>query len=330
MEEIDAQAWSEWLSHHPQAHILQTSEWGHLKSEFGWEPHFLTDQQCGAMVLLRKLPLGFHIAYIPKGPIGQNYETIYPAIDRLCSSKRVIFLKVEPDAWEGELEDAASLEKFAPIESKPIQSHRTVVIPLDGDENTWLKRMKQKTRYNIRLAEKNGVRVVESADVDAFSAIMSVTGERDGFGVHASAYYRRAYDLFSQGGQCAMLLAYYEDKPLAGLMVFKRGNRAWYLFGGSTNEERQRMPAYLIQWKAMRWAARNGCTEYDLWGAPDYDETYLEANFQERSDGLWGVYRFKRGFGGQVRRSYGARDRVYLHSIYRVYQWLMQRRQSPM
>ena len=81
------------------------------------------------------------------------------------------------------------------------------------------------------------------------------------------------------------------------------------------------MPAYLLQWEAMRWARSRGCTEYDLWGVPDEDEAVLEANFESRRDGLWGVYRFKRGFGGQLRRTVGAWDRVYIPALYTVYRW---------
>ncbi len=86
------------------------------------------------------------------------------------------------------------------------------------------------------------------------------------------------------------------------------------------------MPTYLLQWEGMRWAARQGCQEYDLWGIPDVDEVELERQFAGRSDGLWGVYRFKRGFGGQVVRSPGAWDRVYQPVLYRLYRWWMKRR----
>lgn len=81
------------------------------------------------------------------------------------------------------------------------------------------------------------------------------------------------------------------------------------------------MPAYALQWEAMRWARGRGCTEYDLWGVPDRSEAELEAAFSERSDGLWGVYRFKRGFGGELKRTVGAADRVYSRLLYRLYQW---------
>jgi lipid II:glycine glycyltransferase (peptidoglycan interpeptide bridge formation enzyme) len=120
-----------------------------------------------------------------------------------------------------------------------------------------------------------------------------------------------------------LLVAEYDGKPLAALMVFARGRHAWYIYGASNNEERNLMPTYLLQWEAMRWARSKGAEEYDLWGVPDKDEETLEANFTERNDGLWGVYRFKRGFGGELKRAAQALDRVYNPFLYKLYLWRM-------
>ena len=100
-------------------------------------------------------------------------------------------------------------------------------------------------------------------------------------------------------------------------MLFTEGKRGYYLYGASSNEERNRMPNYLAQWTAMKLSKEAGCTEYDLWGIPDEDEETLEAQFQERHDGLWQVYRFKRGFGGQVLRTMGSFDYVYSPLLYK-------------
>jgi lipid II:glycine glycyltransferase (peptidoglycan interpeptide bridge formation enzyme) len=185
--------------------------------------------------------------------------------------------------------------------------------------------MKQKCRYNIRLAAKKGVTVHPWEDIESFHRMMLATGERDVFGVHSLAYYRRAYELFHPTGMAELLVAEYEGKPLAALMVFGLGKRAWYFYGASADEARNLMPTYLLQWEAMRWAKRGGCESYDLWGVPDEDEATLEASFETRHDGLWGVYRFKRGFGGELRRAAGALDRVYNPLLYRLYQWRMGR-----
>jgi lipid II:glycine glycyltransferase (peptidoglycan interpeptide bridge formation enzyme) len=109
-------------------------------------------------------------------------------------------------------------------------------------------------------------------------------------------------------------------------MAFAQGKRAWYLYGASSNLHREVMAPYLLQWEAIRWARGRGCVEYDLWGIPDAGEDELEAHFADRQDGLWGVYRFKRGFGGRVWRSVGTWDRVYNPRLYRLYRFLIARR----
>jgi lipid II:glycine glycyltransferase (peptidoglycan interpeptide bridge formation enzyme) len=148
---------------------------------------------------------------------------------------------------------------------------------------------------------------------------MISTGNRDVFGIHSKTYYETVYNSFIEDRQVALLLAFYQGIPLAGLMVFRSGSRAWYFYGASNEQERNRMPTYLLQYEAMKWAKRMGCTQYDLWGIPDEDEDVLEEGFSNRSDGLWGVYRFKRGFGGIIKRHSTAYDRVYMPLLYKIY-----------
>jgi lipid II:glycine glycyltransferase (peptidoglycan interpeptide bridge formation enzyme) len=124
-----------------------------------------------------------------------------------------------------------------------------------------------------------------------------------------------------------LLVAEFEGKPLAALFVARNGKRAYYLYGASTDEERNRMPTYLLQWEAMKWAKAHGSEEYDLWGVPDEEEATLEANFEKRHDGLWGVYRFKRGFGGRLQRAAQAMDRVYNPLLYWAYLRFMRNRE---
>jgi lipid II:glycine glycyltransferase (peptidoglycan interpeptide bridge formation enzyme) len=155
---------------------------------------------------------------------------------------------------------------------------------------------------------------------------MSITARRDGFAAHAETYYRRALELFAPSDQAELFVARVEDQPIAALMVFRQGRRAWYLYGASSDEHREKMAAYLLQWQAMRWARENGCNQYDLWGVPDLEEGDLEERFVEGRGGLWGVYRFKRGFGGRLHRTAGAYDRVYSRPLYALYLGLLARR----
>jgi peptidoglycan pentaglycine glycine transferase (the first glycine) len=328
MSQISRSEWEAFLSDFPETHLLQTAPWGELKADFGWQVERMCVGGTGAQLLFRPLKFGLTLAYLPKGPVGEDWRTLWPEVDALCRRKHAVFLKVEPDAWETErAELAGRLPGFVPS-PQCIQPPRTIVIDLGGGEADVLARMKQKTRYNIHLAEKKGVTVRLVPDVAAFERMMAVTGQRDGFGVHTTEYYRKAQAAFSPGGECALLIAEFAGQPLAGLMVFRHGRRAWYLYGASTEIERSRMPAYLLQWEAMRWARAHGCCEYDLWGVPDASLAELEAHFEQRADGLWGVYRFKRGFGGELRRAVGAWDRVYQPALYRLYRWWLSRR-SP-
>jgi peptidoglycan pentaglycine glycine transferase (the first glycine) len=322
MQIVTPQQWDAFLENHPEAHVLQTRAWGLLKADFGWKPVFVQQADLGAMVLFRRLPLGLSIGYLPRGPVGAGaWVDFWPQVDALCLQERAIFLRVEPDIWEPVAEGFTHSHLPGFIQAgQTIQPPRTILIDLRGSEDDILMGMKPKTRYNIRLAERKGVTVRQSDDIGLFHRMMLTTGERDAFGVHSRDYYQRAYDSFAPSGACVLLMAEYEHQPLAGLMAFAHGETAWYFYGASTDEERNRMPTYLLQWEAIRWAKQRGCQVYDLWGVPDYPETELEARFLDRSDGLWGVYRFKRGFGGQLRRTIGTWDRIYQPLLYKLYQ----------
>ncbi|MDD2695041.1 MAG: peptidoglycan bridge formation glycyltransferase FemA/FemB family protein, partial [Anaerolineales bacterium] len=175
---------------------------------------------------------------------------------------------------------------------------------------------------------KKGVEVYRDVDVAPFYRLMTLTGERDAFEIHSLGYYRSAIDIFAPRGRCALFYARYQGEILAGLMAFAHGQRAWYFYGASSDQQRQVMAPYLLQWEAMRWARQQGCRTYDLWGVPDYEREVLEGIFTGRSDGLWGVYRFKRGFGGALLRSAAAQDRVYSQPLYQLYRWWVGRRET--
>ena len=316
--------WNQFLASSPNTHLLQTGEWGKLKSAFGWKAIRIITGTAGVQILFRKLPLGFTLGYIPKPALnGQQTvfnQELWREIDSVCKKNRAVFLKLEPDLWQDADSTKLPITNYQ-LRRSPhnIQPPRTIIVDIKDSEEQILARMKQKTRYNIRLAEKKGVTVRAWDDMEAFHNMMLLTGKRDGFGVHSREYYQRAYDLLHPKQMGELLLAEYEGKPLAALFVARNGNRAYYLYGASTDEERNRMPAYLLQWEAVKWAKAHGCEEYDLWGVPDEEEATLEANFETRHDGLWGVYRFKRGFGGELKRAVQAMDRIYNPLLYWAY-----------
>lgn len=330
--------WDEFVANHPHGSILQTTNWARLKNRFGWTSHRVWMRKdgeliAGAQVLYRSVAAGLvKMAYIPHGPMvdwddAEQVAVLFNQIDQSAYDRGASILKMEPLLWQSEAMNAkwqAICQKHNLLpNTDTIQPPNTVLIDLRPSPDEILANMKQKTRYNIRLAAKKEVTVRQGglADIAAFNKLMRVTGERDQFGVHTPMYYHAAYEIFAPMGQCALFLAEFEERPLAGVMVFALGKTAAYLYGASSNEERQRMPTYAVQWAAMEWAKEQGCHWYDLWGVPDAPEEELEGNFSDRNDGLWGVYRFKRGFGGNIQRTIGATDRIYNNLVYKLYQW---------
>ena len=256
MPEVSLTDWNAFLADRPDVHVLQTGEWGELKSAFGWDPvRIILDDGPGVQILFRRLPLGLTLAYLPKPVFSDQLSVIgeqfWAEIDAVCKRRRAVFLKLELDVWG---DQSSVVGGQWSVSSYNIQPPRTIIVDLSGTEDDVLARMKQKTRYNIRLAAKKGVTVRPWNDLSAFHQMLLVTGGRDDFGVHSPEYYQRAYDLFHPTGMAELLVAEFEGIPLAALMVFARGQRGWYVYGASNNEERNRMPTYLLQWEAMRWA----------------------------------------------------------------------------
>lgn len=186
--------------------------------------------------------------------------------------------------------------------------------------------MKQKTRYNVRLASRKGVTVRSGTikDLDLLYHMYAETSLRDGFTIRNQAYYESVWGTFIQANQslnidsesakkvpmAEALIAEVDQEPVAAVIVFRFGEKAWYLYGMSRAIHREKMPNYLLQWEAIRRAKVAGCHTYDLWGAP---------NHFDENDPLWGVYRFKEGLGGRVVCHLGAWDlptRPILYTLY--------------
>jgi peptidoglycan pentaglycine glycine transferase (the first glycine) len=320
-----AQDWDAFVLSQPRAHLLQLSGWGDLKSQFGWGAQRIALTQnneivAGALVLLKSLPMKLgKMAYIPLGGYAID-DTLYPALwDAIKKETGVAFLKLEA----GYFLDSPQLDLTSMgFQESPqtVQPPNTIYIDVTSDDDAIMKRMNQGTRRKIRKSLKNDVLYYEGTrdDLADFNQLMQATGSRNQFGVHTASYYETVYDLFIPE-QGVMLMAKHENTPLVGIMVFAVGDTAWYLYGASSREKSNLNATYGIQWQAIQWAKARGCTYYDLWGIPDEDEATLEAQFKERSDGLWGVYGFKRGWGGEVVHSIGTWDKVFNPLIYTAY-----------
>ena len=301
-----------------------------------------------AQVLFRKvprMPVPISIAYVPRGPIyfpaGERSEGLerafWRAVHAQARKRGTIFLKVEPDvildgpSARKEIDDRMGRLSFRP--SGRLQPARTIVLDIAQSEEELLKGMKPKTRYNVRLAGRRGVRVRRAAtesDLRAFYSLLEITGRRDEFGVHAFPYYQHLWRIFGPGGDNSVLLlladhpdeAEREAGPIAGLLAFKFGREAIYMYGASAERGREHMPNYLLQWEAIRWARDQGCAIYDFWGIPDPpgdegDES--EVSPINTRSGLRGVYWFKKGFGGREVDYPGAYDHIYNPLLYKLW-----------
>ena len=331
-------AWDAFLAGRPDGHVLQTGRWAQLKASFGWQSQRVVLRTIprddapilgGASILLRRLPWGQTLAYVPKGP-AVDWEDPTQARAVLTMAReaalrlRAALLKIEPEQPDSPAL-AAQLASygFRPSPQR-IQPLSTIHIDLNSDEEAILARMKPKWRYNIRLAERKGVvvRAGQAADLPAIQRLMEATGLRDRFATHSTAYYARASELFVPPGLATWLLAEADGALLAAIAVFALGQNAWYMWGASADEGRNLMPNHALQWAAMRWARERGCTRYDLWGIPDEVGADPAAYAEPESwgeGGLWGVYRFKQGFGGQVVRYTGAWDLPLSRAGYGLY-----------
>jgi lipid II:glycine glycyltransferase (peptidoglycan interpeptide bridge formation enzyme) len=197
-----------------------------------------------------------------------------------------------------------------------IQFKNTVLVDVLVADEELLARMKQKTRYNVRLGPKKGlvVRVGDETDWPLLYKMYAETSVRDGFVIRDQAYYQAVWKAFANSS--AALIAELEGQAIAAVYLFHFAGRAYYLYGMSGEAHRDLMPNYLLQFAAMRWARQQGCRVYDLWGAPE---------IFDQSDMLWGVFRFKEGLGGQVQRTLGAWDFAPNPLWYWVYTQVMPR-----
>jgi peptidoglycan pentaglycine glycine transferase (the first glycine) len=327
----DAVAWDAALLSLLSPHILQSWAWGELKAQTGWrakrlvwqdEAPFAAAPHAAASLLVRRLDrrLPVAVAYVPKGPIldwsnASLVEGVLGQIEAEARQAGALFIKIDPDVRAdvdpGQAVVAALRRRGWRPSAEQIQYRNTVVSDLTPDEDALLAAMKPKWRYNIRLAERRGVVVRDgtAADLPAFYAMYAETGARDGFLVRPFEYYHAIWARFLADDLGHVLFAEVEGapvsgvpataKPVAGIFLFRYGPTAWYFYGASTAQSRDLMPNHALQWAAMRWAKAAGCTRYDWWGAPEA---------LEESDPMWGVYRFKQGFGGEFTPWIGAWD----------------------
>ncbi len=346
----DRDQWNDALRALPYAHILQSWEWGEFKrATTGWQPIRLAFERDGKIVAMASVGVRsvgpLKVIYVPKGP-ALDYDDhalvleVLRHLQRLARHHRAIWLKIDPDviaatgvpANVGTSEDSTGdtpnptgqafmrtlREQRWRYSGDQVQFRNTIVIDLRQSEDALLAAMNQSTRRKIRIAQRESVsfRTGTVGDLPILYDLYSITGARDEFLIRPPEYYEQAWRVFIEAGLAHPLIAEVNGQPIAHVILFHFGRKCWYFYGASSDAQRDRMPNYLLQWEALRWAKAQGYALYDMWGAPDV--------FAE-SDALWGVYNFKRGFRGTVTRHIGAWDYAPYPPLYRAYTQAMPR-----
>jgi peptidoglycan pentaglycine glycine transferase (the first glycine) len=325
--DIGPQEWDQYVALSRDGHLLQTHAWGELKDRYGWRVQRLVvksgEAVGAAQVLWRRTPVGT-MGYVARGPAVSlpGHEGVarelFEALHNESRARGAVFLKVEPNSAEPGLLPSLG---FLPS-PQTVQPRVTLMLDLTQDLDTLMKRQLDKTRYNIKLSARKGVTVRrgDKSDAEAFSSLMKETGTRNGFPVRSAAYYRDSLELL--GDKAELLLAEHEGDLLSGMLLTMFNGEAIYLFGASSSHKRNLMASHLIQWEAIKRAKERGMKQYDFWAVPhalapsaevatDGSAAQLPPAQDGLSSDLWGVYRFKRGFGGTIRTYSGAYDYVY-------------------
>lgn len=343
--------WNSRVSSPPTAHILQSWEWGEFKARTtGWTPERLCFMRedgkllAAASLLTRRIgPL--QVIYIPRGPIFAELtptivEPVLDHLQKLARQRGAIWLKIDPDitaatglpaeattaSEQPEQLNLAGQRVLSLLHSRKwrfssdqVQFRNTLTLDLTKSEDELLANMSQSTRRKIRQADKQGVtvRAAQSEnDLRALYDIYATTGSRQGFIVRPWSYYFDLWESFRTANLAHILMAEHAGQTLAGVVLFHFAQRVWYFYGMSSNDQRDLQPNYALQWAAIRWAKSQGYQLYDWWGAPN---EFVEA------DSMWGVYRFKLGFGSQIVRTLGAWDYIAYPPLYWFYMQVIPR-----
>lgn len=312
IEEIKKEQWNNFVAEQKQSQFLQSWEWGELAQKESGKIWRVGIEENGKLIatatLIKKKVLGFNYWFCPRGPIVsyevESYKVIkflFEEIKRISKKEGGVFLRYEPQVL---IHDSLFLIQ----KTISIEPNKTSIIDLNKTEDEILNNMHQKTRYNIRLAEKKGVKIREGdiEDFDGFWRIMKDTVDRDGFRLHSQEHYQKIFELDKDFVK--LFLAEYNGKIIAAVLSIFFGDMITYVHGASANENRNVMAPYLLHWHIIRRGKARGYKYYDLNGVDEKK---------------WpGVTRFKMGFGGEITEYPGTFDLVFNQAWYNVYKIL--------
>jgi lipid II:glycine glycyltransferase (peptidoglycan interpeptide bridge formation enzyme) len=327
-------------SNSPDGGFLQSQYWRKFQESVGRKTYNVSaDGENGelvawASIIEHTLPVVGRYFYVPRGPIAHNMEHItwnktynefLSKLIVLAKKNNAGWIRIEP-AGEDILEFLRSGLKNIKIRKSAVdmQPRETLVVDISGGEEDLLARMKQKTRYNIRLAEKRGVHVtcntkhVTPKNIDQFLKLVKITAKRDRITAHPENYYRKMFGVIPPE-ILKLYVAEYEGKIIAANLVLFFGKTATYMHGASDNVHRDAMAPHLLQWRQIQDAKKAGCTMYDLGGVQSCDTKHVIYNKS------WeGITRFKTGFAPDMEsiKFPGCYDIILKPGKYRLYRLL--------
>lgn len=326
-DENSESEYTEFLETHERCNFQQSLEWAKVKISWKHEV-ILAEDNSGKiigslMVWIRKIPIFGNIMYSARGPVCDihNMEVLKQlseGIQQLAKKYNAIVMRMEPDIVSSDetfrnimIDLGYQIKDDAKNFREEIQPRYVFRLNTKNKtEEELFKNLHSKTRYNVRLATKKGVVIKEGTrdDLKVFHKIMVTTGIRDGFITRPLSYFERMYDCLGEK-HMKLLMAYYNDEPISGVIVIMYGNKTWYLYGASSNEHRNLMPNYLLQWEMVKIALANKSDIYDLRGVPGI------------ADDSNGLYRFKKGFGAEYTEFIGEVYIPFKPLTYKLYKF---------
>ena len=328
LEASDKERYKLFLESHDRCNFQQSLEWGNVKTNWIKEV-ILSENENGEIVgslcvWIRKIPIFGNLMYVARGPVCDIHdETVIKDLtegaNELANKYKAFVLRMEPDILKTDDEYREIISKYGYKIKDDSKDFKDEIQPRfvfrldikDKTEDEIFSAFHQKTRYNIRLATKKGVVVKEGTkdDLKDFHKIMVETGERDNFIIRSLSYFEKMYDELAPK-HMKLLMAYHEDKPIAGIIPIMYGNKTWYLYGASSNSHRNLMPNYLLQWTMIKEAIENKCDMYDFRGV---------SGVVDESHPQYGLYRFKKGFNAEFTEFIGEVYIPYKPITYKMY-----------
>jgi lipid II:glycine glycyltransferase (peptidoglycan interpeptide bridge formation enzyme) len=291
-------------------HPLQSKEWGQFRQKTGVE---VIEVAPGFQMTLHQIPkIPWNIGYIPK--CSHPTESVVRKLVEVGKEKNCIFIKLEPNILQSPSLTSEFLALNLKPSSHPLFTQFTFHLDLTQSEEELLKNMKSKTRYNLKIAQKNNVVVKEETSDEAFKKYLKLsrqTWNRQKFYGHTENYHRLMWETLQPKGIAHLLIAYYNDIPLVAWIVFLYKGVLYYPYGASSSEHKDVMASNLMMWEAIKWGKKHGAKLFDMWGSlgPDPDT----------KDPWYGFHRFKEGYGGKLIEFVGSYDLVINPIPYSIY-----------